>query len=102
MRLDDYLDESTDEKAPLGLKIDVQGFESSVIDGAERHFERIKVIYLEMPLADLYVGGQSFAALSQRLIDAGFRCISLSPGFIDRERYEVLEVDGLFVRERHS
>src|SRR5262249_13157323 len=47
MRLDDYLDETgCDTKMPLGLKLDVQGFESSVLDGAERRLGQIRAIYL--------------------------------------------------------
>ena len=34
-----------------------------------------------------------------RFMQLGYRCIAISEGFTDAERFEVLQVDGLFVRD---
>lgn len=97
--LDAYLDEVAGSlHGPYCLKLDVQGYESFILDGARRHLQEIAVILLEMQLAPLYEGGSTFAVVCARLIGEGYRCIAMSPGFIDRTTFEVLEIDGLFVR----
>ena len=98
-KLDAYLDEAAGQvPGPFALKLDVQGYESHVLDGARRHLAATAVILLEMQLSPLYEGGATFDVVCSRLIGDGYRCISMSPGFIDQASFEVLEVDGLFVR----
>jgi FkbM family methyltransferase len=85
--------------AALALKIDVQGYEAAVIDGAAASLPHLRVIYLEMQLERLYDGSVMFDEMYRRLAGSGYRCIGISEGFTDAERFEVLQVDGLFVRD---
>ena len=55
---------------------------------------------IEMSLAPLYEGGARFGELYAHCEDAGFRCIALTEGFSDYQHNEVLQVDGIFVRDR--
>ena len=98
--LDHYIGRHlADEKKPMALKIDTQGFEGQVLDGLSGNLHRVGVILAEMSLVPLYAGTTGFIDLYKRICDAGFRCVSLRPAFIDPKSSEVLQVDGLFVRQ---
>jgi len=104
LRVDDVLEEylSADKGAPLALKMDVQGFEGEVLDGATRSLADIKVIYTEMSLCPLYDREVPFFDLYSRILKLGFRCVGISPGFLDPVTWEVLQVDATFVAEQNN
>ena len=104
VRLDDVLEEylAADEGKSLALKMDVQGFEGEVLDGAPQTLKYIKVIYTEMSLCPLYDREVPFFDLYSRIIKLGFRCVGISPGFLDPTTWEVLQVDATFVTEQLS
>ena len=101
-RIDDVLQEylAPDEDKSLALKMDVQGFEGEVLDGASRTLKNIKLIYTEMSLCPLYDREVPFFDLYSRIIKLGFRCVGISPGFLDPTTWEVLQVDATFVTEQ--
>jgi FkbM family methyltransferase len=82
----------------LFLKIDVQGFEPKVLDGAARLLDRIQGVELELSLAPLYEGQMLFLPLVDSLARKGFELWALIPGFIDQETGRTLQVDGIFFR----
>jgi FkbM family methyltransferase len=102
LRIDDVLDEyvAADDGVSLALKMDVQGFEGEVLDGAPRTLKYIKLIYTEMSLCPLYDREVPFFDLYSRIIKLGFRCVGISPGFLDPITWEVLQVDATFVAEQ--
>lgn len=93
-----------DDLVPLGedqrylLKMDVQGFERDVLDGADLVLERTHVLYSEMALQPLYEGEALFHELCGSIIGRGFRCAGLFNGHYDGSTDEVLQCDALFVR----
>jgi len=93
-------DEAVDPacQGPFALKVDTQGFELAVLEGAAGVLDRTCLVLLEMSLTPLYQGGAGFADLYKYMEDRGFRCIGLSPGFADLARREQLQADALFVR----
>jgi FkbM family methyltransferase len=95
-RIDDMMEPNW--KTPLGLKIDTQGFELRVLQGAPTVLSQTMLVLTEMSLVSLYEDGAPFAELYQFLETKGFRCISLTHGFVDKARHELLQVDGIFVR----
>jgi FkbM family methyltransferase len=84
---------------PLALKIDTQGYEMAVLNGAARTLEQVAVLYLEMSLVPLYSNAAGFKELFDHVCGLGFRCIGLFPGFTDTKTFEVLQVNGLFTRQ---
>jgi FkbM family methyltransferase len=102
IRLDDVLEEylPADEGTSLALKMDVQGFEGQVLDGAPKTLQRTKVIYTEMSLCPLYDREVPFFDLYSRILKLGFRCVGISPGFLDPSTWEVLQVDATFVTDQ--
>lgn len=97
-RLDDVVDATYEE--PFALKLDTQGFELQVLEGAARTLQRTALVLSEMSLAPLYENGAAFSDVYEFLERSGFRCISLVQGFADNARHELLQVDGVFVRNR--
>lgn len=85
---------------PFGLKIDTQGFEMEVLRGARETLADVPVILLEMSLTPLYKGAPRFGELFDALEGLGYRCVGLTQGFADHRRHELLQADGLFIRER--
>lgn len=84
-------------RAPF-LKIDTQGFEWRVLDGARETLPYIKGILVELSLVPLYEGQHLWRDLVDRLEDEGFALWALRPGFIDQRQGRTLQVDGVFYR----
>jgi FkbM family methyltransferase len=82
------------------LKIDVQGYEHPVLNGARRALELVPLIEIEMALVALYDGGSTIHDLLPRLHDRGFEAISIGTGFVDRTTGQVLDVDVLLGRSQ--
>lgn len=80
------------------LKIDTQGYEQHVLNGAAESLERIKGIQLELSLVPLYDGQLLFDALVSRLTASGFSIWSIEPGFCDERNGRMLQVDATFFR----
>jgi FkbM family methyltransferase len=81
------------------LKIDVQGAEGAVLDGAVGVFDRIVAAELELSLAELYEGQELLPALRERMKMEGFVLVWLGDAVLrDPASDEILAVDGIFVR----
>jgi len=80
------------------LKIDTQGYEARVLDGATEALAQFDGIEMELTLTPLYAGQSLMPELVARLASTGFRLASLSSGFCDHRTGEVLQVDGIFLR----
>jgi FkbM family methyltransferase len=80
------------------LKIDTQGYEAPVLDGAGPLVGELAAISLELSFVPLYEGQQLFDDLVARLRGAGYVLYALEGGFGDRRTGRMLQCDGLFVR----
>ena len=80
------------------LKIDTQGYEKNVIDGAENSLQTIKIIQLEMSLVPLYENEMLFQDMIDYLSTKSFTLYSLENGFINENSGQLLQVDGIFVK----
>ena len=80
------------------LKIDTQGYEAPVLDGAGDLLSRFAAVSLELSFVPLYEGQQLYDQLTGRLRDAGFTLYCLDAGFGDPRTGRMLQCDGLFVR----
>ncbi len=83
---------------PYLLKMDVQGFESEVLKGAAQSLKDTAIIYTEMSLFPLYEGEADFTILGRQIIEAGFRCIAIYPGYSEGTTREIAQADAIFVR----
>lgn len=98
--LDDLIGEVCDPAGPFFLKIDTQGYEKAVLEGALQTLARCAAVQMEMSLVRLYEGGFLFHEGIDRMRDLGFRVFAIYPGFSDRVTGENFQVDAVFVSDR--
>lgn len=80
------------------LKLDVQGFEMEVLNGVQDHFDKIKMLHVELSLDELYKNGALFDEIYLYLRSVGFKLVGVEPGFSRADTGELLQLDGLFVK----
>lgn len=80
------------------LKIDTQGYEWHVLDGAGAVLPRIAGVLCELSLIPLYEGQHLWLDVIKRLEDEGFTLWAIFEGFSDRKIGRTLQVDALFFR----
>jgi hypothetical protein len=81
------------------LKMDVQGYEGRVLDGAQVSLARCLVVELELSLWAFYEGQPDFFTMILRLKEQGFDLWSVSPGSRTQQG-QMVEMDGIFVNRR--
>jgi FkbM family methyltransferase len=86
-----------DARTPF-LKIDTQGFEWQVLDGARDTLPHVKGILVELSLVPLYEGQHLWREVIDRLEAEGFTLWAFKPVFSDLSQGRTLQVDGVFYR----
>lgn len=97
-RIDLLLPGGTAAGRGLFLKLDVQGAEALVIEGAAGLMPRVVGLQAEMALVPLYEGEASWRDTVARLEAAGFALHLLLPGYYERKLGRQLQADGVFYR----
>lgn len=87
-----------DPARAIWLKLDVQGLEQTVLDGATAVLPRVQVVQCELSLVPLYDGQTDWLALCDRLRGHGLRLAHVQPGFQDLSSGHLQQMDALFVR----
>jgi FkbM family methyltransferase len=82
----------------IWMKIDTQGFEHRVLEGATNSLAHIQILQLEMSFVPLYENQVLFDEMNKILHDRGYRMIAIEPSFLDEESGHMLQVDGIFHR----
>ncbi len=100
-RLDDIIENYIDSKeTSILLKIDTQGFEKEVLDGAINFLKRIKGIDIEIPLNPIYENTQfTFYESIEFLRKNKFKPYSFNIEGVNLTTGRVNTIDGLFFRE---
>ncbi len=80
------------------LKIDAQGYEWQVLDGAGSILPRMSGVLCELSLVPLYDGQRLWLEIIRRLEDEGFTLWSIHRGFTDPRDGRTLQADALFFR----
>jgi FkbM family methyltransferase len=97
--LDGVNKEFATDRERVFLKLDVQGFEANVLQGAEQFLRRVLGIQIELSLVPLYDGERLFHPMLDELEARGYELWSVVPGFSDPETSRLLQVDAIFFRE---
>lgn len=84
------------------LKIDTQGYERAVLDGAAKTLPKLAGLQVELSLTPLYEGEADWRALVERIEAAGFALSFVLPGYYDRHLKRMLQFDGVFMRRNGS
>ncbi|MFC2063883.1 FkbM family methyltransferase [Chloroflexota bacterium] len=85
---------------PVFLKIDVQGYEESVLRGAGKTLARVDFIEIEVSYQPLYSGQQLFDGIYKILLDAGFHFAGNLDSMLSPLDGSILQSDALFIRSK--
>lgn len=80
------------------MKLDTQGFEWQVMDGAEKSLRNLYGILCELSLVPLYEGQHLWGETIDRLEAEGFTLWSIQRGFTDPRDGRTLQLDATFLR----
>lgn len=100
--LDSVFDAICNADDNVYLKIDVQGYESRVLRGAEKALRRIDTIQIEMSLKPLYADSPLFDEMHELMSKQKYQLVSIEPGHESRESGELLQFDAIYHRCEHS
>jgi len=101
-RLDGVYADYAGAGARAFLKIDTQGFERAVLDGAGAILAELRGLQLELSLLPLYEGEAGYLEMIDRLAAAGFEIHLLIPGFFSKRLGRQLQIDAVFLRPAPS
>lgn len=98
-RLDSVLqDLELDHNASIALKIDVQGLEQEVLDGAPNALARAKAILIELSLSPTYVGETNYLKILNWLYERQFDAVYFCPVVNRPSLGKMYQVDALLVK----
>lgn len=80
------------------IKIDTQGYEDHVLEGATEILGRSAGLHVELSFVPLYEGQPLFHEMVERICDAGFCLWGIWSGIYDPETGRMLQVDATFFR----
>jgi FkbM family methyltransferase len=84
---------------PFFLKIDVQGFEDKVLNGASEAINEAVGILVELSSVELYAGQKLFNEMIEYFKDHKYEIWSINQGFTNEITGFVLQYDVIFVRK---
>jgi FkbM family methyltransferase len=85
-------------RSPVLLKLDVQGYEAHVLEGATETLKRVDYVLLEASFRPLYEGEKTFMEIAWMMEDRGFEFLRPIAWLADPHNDEVLQMDALFAR----
>ena len=97
--LDEILEADGEADTPLAIKVDVQGFEYAVLDGAGSSLTRCQLLDIELSLVPLYEGQRLWREMVDRIEQLGFQTAWVeSCRFVDPGTRSALQLNLLFLR----
>jgi FkbM family methyltransferase len=99
-RLDTIFGEVAGPEAKIWLKMDVQGFESAVIEGSSGCLARIHAIQAEVSLQAMYEGETTLMDFLPLMAQKGFLLVSLETYLSDPSTSHLLQVECIFRRTK--
>jgi FkbM family methyltransferase len=97
-KLDTVANDYIGDSKSVFLKVDTQGYESQVLEGAAKTIKLMRGMQLELSLVPLYKGQRLFRDMLDMVSALGFELHGLSPAFVDESTGRLLQVDGVFFR----
>ena len=86
-------------ESKLFIKIDTQGFEWQVLDGARETLQQACGVLCELSLVLLYDGQRLWRDIVDRLDGEGFMLWALQKDFTDPRTGQSLQMEGIFLRQ---
>jgi FkbM family methyltransferase len=97
--LDSIANHYLDKNSNLFIKIDTQGYEWQVLDGASETLKQAQGALCELSLVPLYHKQRLWRDIVDRLDQQGFMLWALQKGFTDPSTGQSLQLEGIFVRK---
>jgi Methyltransferase FkbM domain len=98
-RLDSVLDRFAQPGDSIFLKIDTQGYELKILNGALGVINRFALIQLETSFFEVYHGETLIGDVIKYLDYMGYRVVSIEPGWENPATSELLQADFIFGRK---
>lgn len=98
-RLDTIAPRFLQDTKSIFLKIDVQGYEKKVLEGAPKLLKRTVGLQIELSLTPLYDGETLLQPMVEYLHAMDFDLWALVPGFVHNRSGRLLQVDGVFFHQ---
>jgi FkbM family methyltransferase len=98
-RLDSVLDRFAQPGDSIFLKIDTQGYELKILNGALGVINRFALIQLETSFFEVYHGETLIGDVIKYLDYMGYRVVSIEPGWENPATGELLQADFIFGRK---
>tara|TARA_A100001388_G_scaffold214712_1_gene165197 strand:- start:28 stop:753 length:726 start_codon:yes stop_codon:yes gene_type:complete len=92
-KLDNILKNLIYKKDNCLLKIDTQGYEYEVLQGAKKNLKKFKLIQLELSLVELYSKQKKIEKIINFLKKNNFETWCIYPGFRDKNNGQLLQYD---------
>lgn len=96
--LDSIESKYLEKYSSLFVKIDTQGYEWNVLDGAFDTLKRANGIMIELTLVPLYHDQKLWLQIIERLQNEGFTLWTIQEGFTDNRTGRTLQLDAIFLR----
>ena len=97
-KMDDIFNDLNIDDKNIFLKIDTQGYEFQVLEGAEKTLSKINGILVEVSLTELYKGQKSWFEVMKFVQDKGFKLWSVDRGFTNKANGKTLQLDLCFFK----
>ncbi|MBE9488794.1 MAG: FkbM family methyltransferase [Bacteroidetes bacterium] len=97
-RLDTIATKYLSPEKNIFIKIDTQGFEWKVLDGATETLKNAKGVLCEMSLVPLYNGQHLWGDMLNRFESEGFTLWAIQRGFTDPRDGRSLQINAIFFR----
>ncbi|MBX3734625.1 MAG: FkbM family methyltransferase [Verrucomicrobiae bacterium] len=97
-RLDEIIDEVAGAARRIFLKMDTQGYERMVVEGALGCLDRIVALQAEVSLVPLYEGETALCDFTGHLSKLGYSLAAIEPGYADARTGRMYQVDCVFFR----
>jgi FkbM family methyltransferase len=97
-RLDDLVAEAKPGAGEIGVKIDVQGFERDVMDGATETLKRARFLEMELTPRQLYEGQMLMMEALARTEDLGFELSTVENIYASSLTGRSWQFNGIFIR----
>lgn len=98
-KLDSLSNKYIEPEKNLFIKIDTQGFEEKILNGAEGTIMKAKGLLVETSLVPLYEGQALFPQIYDRIIRHGFELYGFQPAFINKDTGRVLQIDTIYFKK---
>jgi FkbM family methyltransferase len=98
-RLDAVFDQLVQAGENVFLKIDAQGSEADILEGAAGVIDRLAGLQVELSLRPMYEGEKTYLELCRWIEDRGFEPFWFTAGNFSKRLGRQLQMDGVFFRK---